>query len=63
MASNFDDPTTVNHGDPVEWAPHIPIWLSLAFIIATLAVATVASLVKSARDGRAAKARNAPAGA
>src|SRR5439155_18659428 len=53
----------LNNGDPVEWAPHIPIWLSLAFIIVTLAVATVASLVKAARDGRPAnKARNAPAG-
>ncbi|TCB98028.1 TerC family protein [Micromonospora zingiberis] len=42
----------LNGGDPVGWAPHIPIWLSLLVIVATLAVATVASLVKSSRDRR-----------
>jgi tellurite resistance protein TerC len=42
----------VNGGDPVAWAPHIPIWLSLTVILGTLAVATVASLIKSARDRR-----------
>jgi tellurite resistance protein TerC len=43
----------INGGEPVEWAPHIPIWLSLTVIVATLAIATVASLVKSSRDRRA----------
>ncbi|MEV6693001.1 TerC family protein [Micromonospora sp. NPDC051196] len=42
----------LNGGEPVGWAPHIPIWLSLLVIVATLAVATVVSLVKSARDRR-----------
>ena len=30
--------------------PEIPIWVSLAVIVATLAVTTVASLVKVRRD-------------
>ncbi|MEH1013244.1 TerC family protein [Micromonospora sp. CPCC 206060] len=42
----------INDGEHVGWAPHIPIWLSLVVILGTLAVATVASLVKSARDRR-----------
>ncbi|WP_434740936.1 TerC family protein [Micromonospora sp. SH-82] len=42
----------VNEGQPVGWAPHIPIWLSLSVIVGTLAVATVASLAKSSRDRR-----------
>ncbi|PZU41458.1 MAG: tellurium resistance protein TerC [Microbacterium sp.] len=42
----------VNGGQPVEWAPEIPIWFSLLFIAATIAVATVASLVKTRRDER-----------
>jgi tellurite resistance protein TerC len=43
----------LNDGQPVSWAPHIPIWLSLAVIVATLTVATVASVIKSSRDLRA----------
>jgi tellurite resistance protein TerC len=42
----------INGGEHVEWAPHIPIWLSLLIIIGTLGVATVASLVKTSRDRR-----------
>ena len=46
----------INGGKGVEWAPEIPIWFSLAFIAATIAVATVASLVatrrREARDAR-----------
>ncbi len=42
----------LNGGEPVGWAPHIPIWLSLLAIVGILAVATVASLVKSSRDRR-----------
>jgi len=42
----------LNNGESIEWAPHIPIWLSLTVIVATLGVATVASLVKSSRDRR-----------
>jgi TerC family integral membrane protein len=42
----------INGGDPVGWAPHIPIWLSLTVIIGTLVIATVASLIKSSRDSK-----------
>jgi tellurite resistance protein TerC len=38
----------VNGGHHIEWAPEIPIWLSLTVIIGSLAIATVASLVKTA---------------
>ena len=37
----------INGGEPVSWAPEIPIWFSLTFILGTLAVATVASLIKT----------------
>ncbi|RKR87055.1 tellurite resistance protein TerC [Micromonospora pisi] len=42
----------INGGEHVGWAPHVPIWLSLVVILGTLAVATVASLIKSASDRR-----------
>jgi tellurite resistance protein TerC len=44
----------INGGEHVEWAPEIPIWLSLTVIIGTLVVTTVASLAKSRRDDVAA---------
>ena len=37
----------VNGGEPVAWAPEIPIWLSLVVIVVTLAVTTVLSLLRS----------------
>ena len=42
----------VNGGRPFTWAPHVPIWLSLAVILVTLAAATGASMIKSSRDRR-----------
>ena len=45
----------INGGEPIEWAPEIPIWLSLVAIIGILAVTTVASLMKDAHDRRAAE--------
>ena len=42
----------VNGGRGIEWAPDIPIWLSLTVILGILCVTTVASLVKSHRDER-----------
>lgn len=39
-------------GRPFAWAPEIPTWLSLAVIIAVIAVATVASLLRSRSDAR-----------
>jgi len=43
----------VNGGEPIEWAPHIPIWLSLVVIVSALGVATIASLGKASRHPRA----------
>jgi tellurite resistance protein TerC len=43
----------VNGGHHVEWAPEIPIWLSLVAIVGILTVTTVLSLMKDARDRRA----------
>jgi tellurite resistance protein TerC len=39
----------INGGEPVEWAPEIPIWLSLTIILGTLTVSTVASLIATRR--------------
>ena len=38
------------HHSGVQWAPEIPIWLSLLVNLGTLGIATAASLVKSSRD-------------
>jgi len=42
----------INGGEPIEWAPEISTWMSLGVIIVSMAVATIASLVASARDKR-----------
>jgi len=42
----------LNGGQHVEWAPDIPIWLSLVVILGILATTTVLSLAKTARDAR-----------
>jgi tellurite resistance protein TerC len=42
----------INGGEGFEWAPEVPIWLSLTVIVVSLVVGTVASLVKSAHDAR-----------
>ena len=42
----------INGGEHVEWAPEIPIWLSLVVIVGTLAITAVASLAKDRADGR-----------
>jgi tellurite resistance protein TerC len=34
----------INGGHHIEWAPEIPIWISLGFIIVTLGITTIASL-------------------
>jgi tellurite resistance protein TerC len=44
----------INNGEPLTWIPTIPIAWSLAFIVATLAVTTVFSLVSSNREQAAA---------
>jgi tellurite resistance protein TerC len=47
----------INGGEHVAWAPHIPIWLSLSVILATLAIATVASVLKTSRERRLERVR------
>jgi len=42
----------INGGEHIEWAPDIPIWLSLVMIVGILAITTVASLVKDSHDRR-----------
>ncbi len=45
----------INGGEPVEWAPDIPIWVSLCVIIGTLVITAVASLAKDRADQNSAK--------
>jgi tellurite resistance protein TerC len=45
----------VNGGEHVDWAPDIPIWLSLVVIVGTLAATTVLSLRASRRMDAAAR--------
>jgi tellurite resistance protein TerC len=45
----------INGGEHIEWAPDIPIWLSLTVIVVAMAGATVASLIAASREKRAAK--------
>ena len=42
----------INGGEPVGWAPDIPIWVSLGVIVGTLVITTVASLMKTGLHGR-----------
>jgi tellurite resistance protein TerC len=46
-ALHGNDLPFINGGKPIEWAPHIPIWLSLTVIVVALGVATIASLMSS----------------
>ncbi|MDJ1114984.1 TerC family protein [Microbacterium dauci] len=49
-AMHVNEVPFINGGEKMLWAPEIPIWFSLLFIGATIAVATVASLIKTRRD-------------
>lgn len=42
----------INGGNPVTWAPEIPIWFSMTVIVGTLATATAASLLVARRRER-----------
>jgi tellurite resistance protein TerC len=44
----------INGGEPIEWAPEISTWMSLGVIVISMVVATVASLIASSREKRAA---------
>ena len=45
----------INGGEPIAWAPEIPIWVSLVVILGTLVITTVASLLKDRSDRRKAE--------
>ncbi|WP_426520684.1 TerC family protein [Diaminobutyricibacter sp. McL0618] len=45
-ALHTNEVSFINGGHPVEWAPEISTWTSLAVILISMAVATIASLVK-----------------
>ncbi|KQT72714.1 TerC family protein [Microbacterium sp. Leaf436] len=51
----------LNNGEPIEWAPEISTWVSLAVIIVSMAVATVASLIAARREPAAVGAQDAVA--
>ena len=53
-ALHLNELAFINGGEHVEWAPEIPIWLSLTIIIGTLAVTAVWSLLASRRMDKAA---------
>jgi tellurite resistance protein TerC len=53
-AMHLNELPFINGGHHVEWAPDIPIWLSLVVIVGTLAVTAGASLLKSRSTRRAA---------
>jgi tellurite resistance protein TerC len=50
----------LNDGDPVHWAPVVPIWLSLAVIFFVLIVTTLASLLRSRAGHPRAPERSGP---
>ena len=43
----------INGGEHIEWVPDISTWMSLGVIIASMTVATVASLIASSRERKA----------
>jgi tellurite resistance protein TerC len=43
----------INGGEHIEWAPEISTWMSLIVIVAAMAVATIASLIKARHDSKA----------
>jgi tellurite resistance protein TerC len=45
----------INGGEPIEWAPEIPIWVSLLVILGTLVVTTIASLMSDKSKKNAAQ--------
>ena len=51
-AMHLNELPFINGGEHIEWAPEIPIWLSLVAIVGILAVTTVASLAKDRSEHR-----------
>lgn len=42
----------INGGEGILWAPEIGVWTSLIVIVASMAVSTIASLIKARHDGK-----------
>lgn len=49
-AMHVNELSFINDGEPIEWAPEISTWVSLAVIVVSMAVATIASLVAARRE-------------
>ena len=60
QAMHVNELPFINGGEPIEWAPEISTWTSLGVIVASMVVATVASLIASARNRNAAGAGESP---
>lgn len=50
----------INGGEHIDWAPEISTWMSLGVIVVSMIVATVASLIASSRERRAAPTAAVP---
>ena len=51
-AMHVNEQPFLNGGEHIEWAPEISTWMSLGVIVVAMTVATIASLIASARDKR-----------
>ncbi|MDQ1121913.1 TerC family protein [Microbacterium trichothecenolyticum] len=60
-AMHVNELSFINGGEHIEWAPEISTWVSLAVIVLSMAVATIASMVAARREPAAAGPREAAA--
>jgi tellurite resistance protein TerC len=60
-AMHVNELSFLNGGEPIEWAPEISTWVSLAVIVLSMAVATIASLVAARGESSSAGAQDAAA--
>jgi tellurite resistance protein TerC len=51
-AMEANDLPFINGGEPIEWVPHIETWHSLIVILASMVIATVASLIRIRIQGK-----------
>lgn len=51
-AMNHNELPFINGGEPIAWAPEIPIWMSLGVIFLAMVVSTVASLIALRKEDR-----------
>lgn len=52
-ALHDNDVPFINGGEPVLWVPDITTWMSLGVILGSMAIATIASVLKAHRDAKA----------